>query len=190
MGQLGILGATIKGYGCAGVSSVAYGLIAREVEGVDSAYRSAMSVQSSLVMYPIHVYGSEQQRERYLPRLVTGELIGCFGLTEPDHGSDPGRMETRATYNASSNSYTLNGTKTWITLSPVADIFVVWARCSEDGKIRGFILEKDMKGLSAPKIEGKFSLRASPTGQIVMEDVEVPMENLLPNVVGLKVWTP
>lgn len=185
MGQLGILGPTIKGYGCAGASSVAYGLIAREVERVDSSYRSAMSVQSSLVMHPINAYGTEAQKDKYLPKLATGELIGCFGLTEPNHGSDPGGMETRAVQNSNTHSYVLNGTKSWITNSPIADIFLVWAKC-DDGKIRGFILEKGMKGLSAPKIEGKFSLRASITGQIVMEDVEVPADNLLPNVQGLK----
>ncbi|EDO48140.1 predicted protein [Nematostella vectensis] len=185
MGELGVLGATIDGYGCAGVSSVAYGLIAREVERVDSAYRSAMSVQSSLVMHPIHVFGTEEQRQKYLPRLGRGEIVGSFGLTEPNHGSDPGSMETKAKYNKSSNTYILNGAKTWITNSPIADIFVVWAKC-EDNIIRGFILEKGMAGLSAPKIDGKFSLRASATGMIVMEDVEVPAENLLPNVEGLK----
>lgn len=185
MGSLGVLGCTIQGYGCAGVSSVAYGLIAREVERVDSSYRSAMSVQSSLVMHPINTYGTEEQKQKYLPKLARGELIGCFGLTEPNHGSDPGGMETRAKHNPAGNSYILNGSKCWITNSPIADVFVVWAKC-EDGKIRGFILEKGMKGLSAPKIEGKFSLRASVTGEIFMEDVEVPEENLLPNVEGLE----
>ncbi|KAM7447014.1 hypothetical protein ABFA07_004662 [Porites harrisoni] len=185
MGSLGVLGCTIQGYGCAGVSSVAYGLIAREVERVDSSYRSAMSVQSSLVMHPINAYGTEEQKQKYLPKLARGELIGCFGLTEPNHGSDPGGMETRAKHNPAGNSYILNGSKCWITNSPIADVFVVWAKC-EDGKIRGFILEKGMKGLSAPKIEGKFSLRASVTGEIFMEDVEVPEENLLPNVEGLE----
>eukprot|EP00731_Ephydatia_muelleri_P018104 Em0011g144a len=185
MGSLGILGATIQGYGCSGASSVAYGLIAREVERVDSSYRSAMSVQSSLVMHPIDAYGTDAQKDKYLPRLAKGELIGCFGLTEPNHGSDPGGMETRATYNSSRRTYTLNGTKSWITNSPIADVFIVWAKC-DDSKLRGFILEKGMEGLSAPKIEGKFSLRASTTGQIVMEDVKVPAENLLPNVHGLK----
>src|SRR5512133_2924741 len=182
LGALGLLGPTIDGYGCAGASYVAYGLIAREVERVDSGYRSAMSVQSSLVMFPIHAYGSEQQRERYLPRLATGELIGCFGLTEPDAGSDPGSMKTRARKVA--GGWVLNGSKTWITNSPIADVFVVWARTDEG--IRGFVLEKGMKGLSAPKIEGKFSLRASSTGMIVMEDVEVPEAQLLPGVKGLK----
>jgi glutaryl-CoA dehydrogenase len=186
LGSLGILGPTLKGYGCAGASYVAYGLIAREIERVDSSYRSAMSVQSSLVMYPISQYGSDQQKEKYLPSLARGDLIGCFGLTEPNHGSDPGSMETKAVYNPSSKTYTLNGTKSWITNSPIADLFVVWAKTQDDDEVRGFLLEKGMKGLSAPKIEGKFSLRASVTGQIVMEDVEVPEENLLPNVSGLK----
>ncbi|XP_078353517.1 glutaryl-CoA dehydrogenase, mitochondrial-like isoform X2 [Oculina patagonica] len=185
MGSLGVLGCTIQGYGCAGVSSVAYGLIAREVERVDSSYRSAMSVQSSLVMHPINAYGTEEQKQKYLPKLAQGKLIGCFGLTEPNHGSDPGGMETNAKHNPAGNSYILNGSKSWITNSPIADVFIVWAKC-EDKRIRGFILEKGMKGLSAPKIEGKFSLRASVTGQIVMEDVEVPEENLLPNVEGLE----
>eukprot|EP00118_Oscarella_pearsei_P023644 m.285966 g.285966 ORF g.285966 m.285966 type:complete len:419 (+) comp40686_c3_seq4:175-1431(+) len=186
MGQLGILGCTIKGYGCAGVSSVAYGLIAREIERVDSSYRSAFSVQSSLVMHPINEYGSEEQKQKYLPQLASGDLIGCFGLTEPNHGSDPGSMETQARYDSSNKTYTLNGTKSWITNSPVADVFVVWAKCNEDNKIRGFLLEKGTPGLSTPKIEGKFSLRASVTGQIVMEDVVIPEENLLPGVEGLK----
>jgi glutaryl-CoA dehydrogenase len=183
LGALGLLGSTIEGYGCAGVNYVCYGLVAREVERVDSGYRSAMSVQSSLVMYPIYAYGTEAQRQRYLPPLATGEIIGCFGLTEPDHGSDPGGMITRARKTA--GGYVLRGNKTWITNSPVADVFVVWAK-DDSGAIRGFILEKGMKGLSAPKIEGKFSLRASVTGQIVMEDVDIPEENLLPNVSGLK----
>ncbi|XP_062891650.1 glutaryl-CoA dehydrogenase, mitochondrial-like isoform X1 [Mobula hypostoma] len=185
MGELGVLGSTIKGYGCAGTSYVSYGLIAREVERVDSSYRSVMSVQSSLVMYPIAAYGTEDQKQRYLPKLAKGELLGCFGLTEPNHGSDPSSMETRARFNTSSNTYTLNGSKTWITNSPMADICVVWAKC-DDRKVRGFLLEKGMKGLTMPKIEGKFSLRASSTGMILMEDVEVPAENLLPNVVGLR----
>jgi glutaryl-CoA dehydrogenase len=204
MGDLGMLGATIDGYGCAGVSSVAYGLIAREVERVDSGYRSAMSVQSSLVMYPIYAYGTEAQREKYLPKLAKGEWAGAFGLTEPNHGSDPAGMETNA--KKVGDTYILNGTKTWITNSPIADVFVVWAK-TEDKQIRGFILERvrnfdtgfrldthtflpsiqqSMKGLSTPKIEGKFSLRASATGMIVMDDVAVPAENLLPNVKGLK----
>ncbi len=183
MGELGLLGATIDGYGCAGLNYVSYGLVAREVERVDSGYRSAMSVQSSLVMYPIHAFGSEAQREKYLPRLATGEWVGCFGLTEPDHGSDPGGMTTRAT--RTENGWRLNGAKTWITNSPIADVFVVWAK-DDEGVINGFILEKGMPGLSAPKIEGKFSLRASITGQIAMQDVEVSDEQRLPNVTGLK----
>ncbi|MDT0499479.1 MULTISPECIES: acyl-CoA dehydrogenase [unclassified Halomonas] len=183
MGELGLLGATIDGYGCAGLNYVSYGLIAREVERVDSGYRSAMSVQSSLVMYPIHAFGSEEQREKYLPKLATGEWVGCFGLTEPDHGSDPGGMSTRAV--RTENGWRLNGTKTWITNSPIADVFVVWAR-DEEGVINGFILEKDMPGLTAPKIEGKFSLRASITGQIAMQDVEVSDAQRLPHVKGLK----
>ncbi|MCM2273222.1 MAG: acyl-CoA dehydrogenase [Candidatus Didemnitutus sp.] len=182
-GELGLLGATIQGYECAGVSYVAYGLIAREVERVDSGYRSVMSVQSSLVMFPIHAYGSEEQRQKFLPRLARGELVGCFGLTEPGAGSDPGGMTTRA--RRADGGFTLSGTKTWITNSPIADVFVVWAK-DDDGEIRGFILEKGMAGLTAPKIEGKFSLRASPTGMIVMDDVFVPDANLLPNVKGLK----
>ena len=183
LGALGLLGSTLQGYGCAGSSYVAYGLVAREVERVDSGYRSAMSVQSSLVMHPIHAYGTEEQRERYLPRLATGELIGCFGLTEPDAGSDPGSMRSRARRTAS--GWVLSGTKTWITNSPIADVFIVWAK-DDEGQIRGFVLEKGMKGLSAPKIEGKFSLRASITGEIVMDEVEVQGAQLLPGVVGLK----
>jgi len=183
LGALGFLGSTIEGYGCAGVNYVCYGLVAREVERVDSGYRSMMSVQSSLVMHPIHAYGTEAQRQKYLPKLATGEMIGCFGLTEPDHGSDPGGMKTRA--RKADGGYVLKGAKMWITNSPAADLFVVWAK-DDSGAIRGFILEKGMKGLSAPKIEGKFSLRASITGEIVMEDVFVPEENLLPNVSGLK----
>jgi glutaryl-CoA dehydrogenase len=183
MGTLGLLGSTIEGYGCAGVNYVSYGLIAREVERVDSGYRSAMSVQSSLVMHPIHRFGSEAQRQKYLPKLASGEWVGCFGLTEPDHGSDPGGMTTRAV--ATSGGYRLWGAKMWITNSPIADVFLVWAK-TEDGIIRGFILEKGMEGLSAPKIEGKFSMRASATGEIVMGDVFVPEENLLPGVQGLR----
>src|SRR5512138_3178234 len=183
MGELGMLGPTIDGYGCAGASYVAYGLIAREVERVDSGYRSAMSVQSSLVMFPIHAFGSEAQREKYLPRLATGELVGCFGLTEPNAGSDPGSMQSRA--RRTKSGWVLNGTKTWITNSPIADVFVVWAK-DEEGKVRGFLLEKGAKGLSAPVIHGKFSLRASITGEIVMDDVEVPEDALLPGVTGLK----
>jgi glutaryl-CoA dehydrogenase len=185
MGALGFLGSTIDGYGCAGVNHVCYGLIAREVERVDSGYRSAMSVQSSLVMHPIHAYGSETQREKWLPKLATGELVGCFGLTEPNAGSDPGSMITRAA--KVDGGYRLHGAKMWITNSPIADIFIVWAKdTSDNDAIRGFVLERGMKGLSAPKIEGKFSLRASITGEIVMDDVFVPDENLLPNVKGLK----
>ena len=183
MGELGLLGATIQGYGCPGVDYVSYGLIAREVERVDSGYRSMMSVQSSLVMYPIYAYGSEEQREKYLPGLASGELIGCFGLTEPDHGSDPGGMVTRA--RRVDGGYRLSGAKMWITNSPVADVFVVWAK-TDDEAIRGFILEKGMEGLSAPKIEGKLALRASVTGEIVMDGVLVPEEQLLPGVQGLK----
>ncbi|XP_038163200.1 glutaryl-CoA dehydrogenase, mitochondrial-like [Cyprinodon tularosa] len=184
MGELGVLGPTIKGYGCAGTSYVAYGLIAREVERVDSGYRSVMSVQSSLVMHPIYAYGTEAQKEKYRPRLARGEIVGCFGLTEPNHGSDPSSMETRAKYNPSSGTFSISGAKTWITNSPVADIAVVWARC-EDGRVRGFILERGMKGFTTPKIEGKFSLRASATGMILMDEVEVPNENLLPHISGL-----
>ncbi|MDP3294865.1 MAG: acyl-CoA dehydrogenase [Nevskia sp.] len=183
MGALGLLGASLHGYGCPGVSHVAYGLIAREVERVDSGYRSAMSVQSSLVMYPIYAYGTEAQKQKYLPKLASGEWVGCFGLTEPDHGSDPGSMIARA--RAVDGGYLLSGAKMWITNSPIADVFVVWAKV-DAGQIRGFVLEKGMKGLSAPKIEGKFSLRASITGEIVMDSVFVPAENLLPNVSGLK----
>ena len=182
MGQLGLLGSTLpEQYGGAGLNHVSYGLIAREVERVDSGYRSAMSVQSSLVMYPIFAYGTEEQRKEYLPKLATGELVGCFGLTEPNHGSDPASMESRA--KKVDDGYILQGSKMWITNSPIADVFVVWAKL--DGEIRGFILEKGMKGLSAPKIEGKFSLRASATGEIVMNEVFVPDENFLPNAKGL-----
>ncbi len=182
MGALGLLGSTIEGYGCAGVNYVCYGLVAREVERVDSGYRSALSVQSSLVMHPIHAYGSEAQRKKYLPKLASGEWVGCFGLTEPDHGSDPGSMKTRA--KKVDGGFLLKGAKMWISNSPIADVFVVWAK-NDAGKIRGYVLEKGMKGLSAPKIEGKFSLRASITGEIVMEDVFVPEENELPNASGL-----
>jgi len=185
MGELGVLGPTIQGYGCSGVSYVAYGLIARECERVDSAYRSAMSVQSSLVMYPIYDFGSEEQRQKYLPRLATGEIVGCFGLTEPNHGSDPGNMETRARWDNEAKVWILNGSKNWITNSPIADVFIIWGK-TDDGTLRGFILEKGMPGLSAPKIEGKFSLRASTTGMIFMDDVAVPAENMLPNVRGFK----
>ncbi len=195
MGELGLLGSTIEGYGCAGLNHVCYGLVAREVERVDSGYRSAMSVQSSLVMHPIHAYGSEAQRQKYLPKLATGEWVGCFGLTEPNHGSDPASMLTRA--RPVDGGYLLKGSKMWITNSPIADVFVVWAKLEDpDGtgswktggqeSIRGFILDKGMQGLSAPKIEGKMSLRASITGEIVMDGVFVPEANLLPNVSGLK----
>ena len=183
MGKLGLLGATLEGYGCSGVSQVAYGLIAREMERVDSGYRSALSVQSSLVMYPIHTFGSEEQRQRYLPALATGMKIGCFGLTEPDGGSDPSAMRTGA--KKVHGGFRLSGSKQWITNSPVADVFVVWAR-EEDGDIRGFVLERGMKGLETPKIEGKFSLRASTTGGIMMDEVMVPEENVLPHSKGLK----
>jgi len=195
LGELGMLGSTIDGYGCPGVNHVSYGLVAREVERVDSGYRSAMSVQSSLVMHPIHAYGNEAQRQKYLPRLATGEWVGCFGLTEPNHGSDPASMLSRAkpAIVDGVGGYRLKGSKMWITNSPIADVFVVWAKLEDpDGQvggqeaIRGFILDKGMQGLSAPKIEGKMSLRASITGEIVMDNVFVPAENLLPNVSGLK----
>ena len=194
-GAMGFLGCTIDGYGCAGLNYVSYGLVAREVERVDSGYRSAISVQSSLVMHPIHAYGSVAQREKYLPKLATGEWVGCFGLTEPNHGSDPASMITRAkpVTRDGVDGFIMKGTKMWITNAPIADVFVVWAKLEdEDGtvggqeSIHGFILEKGMTGLSAPKIEGKMSLRASITGEIVMDDVFVPTENLLPNVNGLK----
>ncbi len=186
MGELGLLGATIPpDYGGAGLGYVSYGLIARAVERVDSGYRSAMSVQSSLVMHPIHAYGSEEQRRKYLPGLARGEIVGCFGLTEPDAGSDPGGMRTRA--QKVQGGYVLSGAKTWITNSPIADVFVIWAKSeAHDGKIRGFLLDKGMKGLTAPKIGMKLSLRASITGEIVMDEVEVPEDALLPNVEGLK----
>ncbi len=187
-GSMGFLGSTIEGYGCAGLNYVSYGLVAREVERVDSGYRSAMSVQSSLVMHPIHEYGSEAQRQKYLPKLATGEWVGCFGLTEPNHGSDPASMITRA--KPVDGGFIMKGAKMWITNAPIADVFVVWAKLEGEGDgqsaIRGFILEKGMKGLTAPKIEGKMSLRASITGEIVMDDVFVPEENMLPNVSGLK----
>ena len=189
-GAMGFLGSTIEGYGCAGLNYVSYGLVAREVERVDSGYRSAMSVQSSLVMHPINAYGSEAQRQKYLPKLATGEWVGCFGLTEPNHGSDPASMLTRA--KPVDGGYVVKGSKMWITNSPIADVFVVWAKLEDaDGKvggqeaIRGFVLEKGMKGLTAPKIEGKMSLRASITGEIVLEDVFVPEENMLPKAKGL-----
>ena len=183
MGAVGLLGSTIQGYDCPGVDYMSYGLIAREVERVDSGYRSMMSVQSSLVMYPIYAFGSEEQREKYLPSLATGEKIGCFGLTEPDYGSDAGGLITRA--KSVKGGYSLSGAKMWISNSPIADVFVVWAK-NDEGKIKGFILEKGMEGLSAPKIEGKLALRASITGQIVMEDVFVEESQMLPNVEGLK----
>ena len=183
MGELGFLGATIEGYGCAGIGYVSYGLVAREMERIDTAYRSAMGVQTALAMTPIYAYGSEEQRQKYLPKMAKGELIGCFGLTEPDHGSDPGGMKSRARKVA--GGWRLNGNKTWITHSPIANLMIVWAK-DDGGVIRGFILERGMQGLTTPKIEGKFSVRASPTGEIVMDDVFVPEENLLPNVSGLK----
>jgi len=187
-GSMGFLGSTIDGYGCAGLNYVSYGLVAREVERVDSGYRSAMSVQSSLVMFPIYEFGSEAQRQKYLPKLATGEWVGCFGLTEPNHGSDPASMITRA--KPVDGGFIMKGAKMWITNAPIADVFVVWAKLESEGDgqsaIRGFILEKGMKGLTAPKIEGKMSLRASITGEIVMDDVFVPAENMLPNVSGLK----
>ncbi len=189
MGALGLFGATIKGYGCAGASNVAAGLICKEVEWVDSGYRSALSVQSSLVMHPIYIFGSEAQKNKYLPKLASGELIGCFGLTEPNHGSDPSSMETRAKKTA--DGYVLSGSKNWITNSPVADVFIVWAKVFgdskiPDGTIKGFILDRGMKGLSAPKLQGKFSLRASATGMIVMEDVAAPEDSILPESGGIK----
>jgi glutaryl-CoA dehydrogenase len=182
MGSLGLLGSTIEGYGCAGANYVCYGLAAREVEAVDSGYRSMMSVQSSLVMHPINTFGSEDQKQRFLPKLSSGELIGCFGLTEPDHGSDPGSMITRA--RAVGGGYSITGAKNWISNSPFADVFIIWAK-DDDGVIGGFILEKGMTGLSAPKIEGKLALRASVTGEIVMDEVFVPVENKLPKASGL-----
>ena len=189
MGSMGLLGCTLpEEYGGSELNYVSYGLIAREVERVDSGYRSAMSVQSSLVMHPIYTYGSDEQRKKYLPKLASGETVGCFGLTEPNHGSDPGSMETRA--KKVDGGYIIHGNKMWITNSPIADVFIIWAKVyggsDKDGEIRGFILDKGMKGLSAPKIHGKFSLRASSTGEIVMEEVFVPDENMLPNVSGLK----
>lgn len=183
MGHLGLLGMTMEGYGCIGASYVSYGLVAREIERVDSGYRSAMSVQSSLVMYPIYAYGSEEQKQKYLPSLASGEKIGCFGLTEPDSGSDPSRMQTRA--KKTSGGYILQGSKMWITNAPIADVFIVWAKC-DDEQIRGFILERGMVGLSTPEIKGKMSLRASITGEIVLENVEIPNSALLPHVEGLK----
>lgn len=183
MGKVGLLGPTINGYGCAGVNYVSYGLIMREIERVDSGYRSCASVQSSLVMFPIYKFGSQEQKDKYLPELAKGNLIGCFGLTEPDHGSDPSGMKTRAIFK--DGNYTLNGSKNWITNSPIADVFIIWAK-DNNNDIRGFILDKGMKGLSCPKIEGKFSLRTSNTGMIFMDNVIVPKENVLPYVKGLK----
>lgn len=187
MGEMGVLGCTIKGYGCAGVSSVTYGLLTRELDGVDSAYRSAMSVQSSLAMGAIYMYGSEEQKQKYLPRMATGELVGCFGLTEPNYGSDAGGLVTKAKYDAKNKTYVLSGSKTWITNSPIADILVVWAK-DDENKVRGYIVERSQvkKGLDTPKINGKFSLRASATGMILLDEVAIPEDNLLPNVVGLK----
>lgn len=183
MGNIGLLGPTIKGYGCAGVNYISYGLIMREIERIDSGYRSCASVQSSLVMYPIYKFGTQEQKDKFLPELSKGNLIGCFGLTEPDHGSDPSGMKTKA--NLKGDHYILNGSKNWITNSPIADLFVIWAK-DDAGIIRGFLLEKNMVGLSAPKIDGKFSLRASNTGMIFMDNVIVPKENLLPLTRGLK----
>jgi len=183
-GKAGLLGSFLDGYGCAGASPTAYGLIAREVERVDSAYRSTLSVQSSLVMHPINTFGSEEQKERFLPRLATGEMVGCFGLTEPDHGSDPSGMVTRAVDKG--DHYVLSGAKNWITNSPIADVCLVWAKTNTDGKVRGFLVERGMDGLSTPKIEGKFSLRASPTGMIHLDEVKIPKENVLPNVTGMR----
>ncbi|XP_045497987.1 glutaryl-CoA dehydrogenase, mitochondrial [Colias croceus] len=187
MGDLGILGCTIKGYDCAGVSSITYGLITRELDGVDSGYRSAMSVQSSLAMGAIYMYGSEEQKQKYLPRMAKGELVGCFGLTEPDFGSDAGGMVTRAKYDSKNKTYVLSGSKTWITNSPIADILVIWAK-DDEGKVKGYIVERAQvkKGLDTPKINGKFALRASTTGMILLDEVTIPEENLLPNVVGMK----
>ncbi len=183
MGELGLLGSTIDGYGCAGLGYVSYGLITREIERVDSSYRSFLSVQSSLVMYPIHRFGSDSQRQRFLPDLASGRIIGCFGLTEPDHGSDPGSMTTKA--RRIEGGFMLNGEKTWISNAPIADLLLVWAK-DDEGVIRGFLLERDTSGLETPKIEGKFSLRASSTGSIVMNQVFVPDEMVLPDAIGLK----
>ncbi|XP_050350804.1 glutaryl-CoA dehydrogenase, mitochondrial [Nymphalis io] len=187
MGELGILGCTIKGYDCAGVSSVTYGLITRELDGVDSSYRSAMSVQSSLAMGAIYMWGSEEQKQKYLPKMAKGDLVGCFGLTEPNFGSDAGGLVTRAKYDSKSKCYVLSGSKTWITNSPIADVLIVWAK-NEENKVRGFIVDRAQvkKGLDTPRINGKFSLRASATGMILLDEVAIPEENLLPNVVGMK----
>lgn len=184
MGSAGLLGSFIQGYGCAGASATAYGLIAREVERVDSAYRSALSVQTSLVMHPINLFGSQEQKDRFLPRLASGEIVGCFGLTEPDHGSDPSGMVTRA--EDKGDHYILRGAKNWITNSPIADVCLVWAKTSTDNQVRGFLVERGFEGLSTPKIEGKFSLRASPTGMIHLDDVKIPKANVLPNVTGMR----
>lgn len=186
MGDFGVMGCTIKEYGCAGVSNVAYGLLTREIERVDSGYRSALSVQSSLAMGAIYDYGNAAQKEKYLPKMARGELIGCFGLTEPNHGSDPAGMETKAVHDSKTNTYVLSGSKTWITNSPIADIIIVWGK-TEDGKVRGFIIDRSesKEGLDTPKIDGKFSLRASITGMILMDGVRIPEENLLPNVSGM-----
>ncbi|XP_045447983.1 glutaryl-CoA dehydrogenase, mitochondrial [Melitaea cinxia] len=187
MGELGILGCTIKGYDCAGVSSVTYGLITRELDAVDSSYRSAMSVQSSLAMGAIYMWGSEEQKQKYLPKMAKGELVGCFGLTEPNYGSDAGGLVTKVRSDSKSKSYILSGSKTWITNSPIADILIIWAK-NEEGKVRGFIVDRAQvkKGLDTPRINGKFSLRASATGMILLDEVAIPEENLLPNVVGMK----
>ncbi|CAH4028508.1 glutaryl-CoA dehydrogenase, mitochondrial [Pieris brassicae] len=187
MGELGILGCTINGYECAGVSNVTYGLITKELDGVDSSYRSAMSVQSSLAMGAIYMYGSEEQKQKYLPRMAKGELVGCFGLTEPNFGSDAGGMVTKAKYDSKTKTYILSGSKTWITNSPIADILIIWAK-NEEEKVRGFVVERAQvkKGLDTPKINGKFSLRASATGMILLDEVAIPEENLLPNVVGIR----
>lgn len=187
MGELGILGCTIKGYDCAGVSSVTYGLITRELDGVDSSYRSAMSVQSSLAMGAIYMYGSEEQKQKYLPKMAKGDLVGCFGLTEPDFGSDAGGLVTRAKYDSKSKTYILSGSKTWITNSPIAEVLIIWAK-AEDDKTRGFIVDRSQvkKGLDTPRINGKFSLRASATGMILLDEVVIPEENLLPGVVGMR----
>jgi glutaryl-CoA dehydrogenase len=184
MGAAGLLGSFIDGFGCAGASPTAYGLIAREVEKVDSAYRSTLSVQSSLVMHPINTFGSDEQKERFLPRLATGDLVGCFGLTEPDHGSDPSGMVTKAVDKG--DHYVLSGAKNWITNSPIADVCLVWAKTDTDGKVRGFLVERSFEGLSTPKIDGKFSLRASPTGMIHLDEVKIPKENVLPKVTGMR----
>jgi glutaryl-CoA dehydrogenase len=183
-GKAGLLGSFIEGYGCAGASYTSYGLVAREVERVDSAYRSTLSVQTSLVMHPINLFGSQEQKDRFLPRLATGEIVGCFGLTEPNHGSDPSGMETRAVDKG--DHYVLNGAKNWITNSPIADIAVVWAKTDTDNKVRGYIVEREFKGFTTPKIEGKFSLRASPTGMMSFDDVKIPKENVLPGVTGMR----